>query len=84
MKNILPSRTGIFTVLLLSGFMSLTASCRRDQYVCECYSSVKGAMSNDLGGIKQDKAQDQCNYIYIHLKATDSSVYCQLVQPYKK
>ena len=84
MKNILPARKGTFTALFLLFIASAIVSCRPDRYVCECYSSIKGASSNDLGGIKHDKAQDQCNYIYIHLKATDSSVYCQLVQPYKK
>ncbi len=84
MKNMLPTHKRTFTALLLLCIVSLTLSCRRDRYVCECYSGVKGATSNDLGEIKQSKAQDQCNYIYTHLKATDTSVYCQLVQPYKK
>jgi len=83
-KLSLPNKHLLSAFLLLGAVSVFSASCRRDRYVCECYSKVKGATTYDMGEVKKSKADDQCNYIYIHLKSTDTSLYCQLTTPYKR
>ncbi len=84
MKNILFSNGRILTAFLLLSLISIITSCRRERYVCECYSKIKGATTNELGEVKQNKAEERCNFIYVHLKAVDTSIYCQLTTPYER
>ena len=83
MKKISLSHRNLLTAIVLLCLV-LAASCRRDSYVCECYSKSKGSVTHEMGEVKKAKAEDQCNYIYIHLKSTDTSIYCQLTTPYKR
>jgi hypothetical protein len=85
MKKILSSNKRTLTAFLVLGFVLATTSCRRTRYVCECYSKIKGNVDHELGEVKKTKAEDECNYIYVHLKSTeDTSLYCQLITPYER